>query len=56
MMIADSVGHGPVLQEAARELEAGLAELRELARGLHPAVLTDHGLEVALRSIRMRLP
>jgi signal transduction histidine kinase len=41
---------------ASEELEHALAELRELARGLHPAVLTDHGLEVALKSICDRAP
>ncbi len=44
------------LDLASRELEQALAELRELARGLHPAVLSDHGLEVALRSICDRAP
>jgi signal transduction histidine kinase len=44
------------LELASAELEHALAELRELARGLHPAVLTDHGLEVALRSICDRAP
>ena len=38
----------PVL-EALDELSTGLGELRDLARGLHPAVLSDHGLERALR-------
>ena len=33
---------------------AGLAELRDLARGLHPAVLSDHGLEHALRALAQR--
>jgi PAS domain S-box-containing protein len=33
------------------ELRAGLGELRELAHGLHPAVLTDRGLERALSSL-----
>jgi PAS domain S-box-containing protein len=36
------------------ELRAGLAELRDLARGLHPAVLSDHGLEHALRALVQR--
>jgi PAS domain S-box-containing protein len=36
------------LQDAAIELDAALRELRELARGLHPAVLTEHGLGRAL--------
>jgi PAS domain S-box-containing protein len=43
----------PVL-EALGELGAGLAELRDLARGLHPAVLSDHGLEHALRALTQR--
>ena len=44
------------LAVAAEELEHALAELRELARGLHPAILTDRGLEVAVRSICDRAP
>jgi PAS domain S-box-containing protein len=43
----------PVLA-ALDELQAGLAELRDLARGLHPAVLSDHGLEHALRALAQR--
>ncbi|HYH90085.1 MAG TPA: PAS domain-containing protein [Solirubrobacteraceae bacterium] len=43
----------PVL-EALGELSAGLAELRDLARGLHPAVLSDHGLEHGLRAVAQR--
>ena len=38
------------------ELSDSLAELREIARGLHPAVLTDHGLEVALEGLVARSP
>jgi PAS domain S-box-containing protein len=36
------------------ELRAGLAELRDLAHGLHPAVLTDRGLDYALSSLANR--
>jgi len=36
------------------ELRAGLAELRDLAHGLHPAVLSDRGLERALSSLAYR--
>jgi signal transduction histidine kinase len=36
------------LKQAQRELAEALAELRELARGIHPAVLTDQGLVPAL--------
>ena len=44
------------LDEARGELAVSLAELRDVARGLHPAVLTGHGLEVALESIAARSP
>ena len=44
------------LTRANEELSATLAELRELARGLHPAVLSDHGLEPAIRSLMQRAP
>ena len=42
--------------EARAELSQSLEELRELATGLHPAVLTDHGLAVALDGITARTP
>jgi PAS domain S-box-containing protein len=45
-----------LLDDASRELDTGLAELRELARGLHPAVLGDHGLLRALEALTARLP
>ena len=38
-----------MIGEAIDELDTSLSELRELARGIHPAVLTDRGLEPALR-------
>ena len=44
------------LARAAEELAGALAELRELARGLHPAVLTDHGLGAALGALAGRAP
>jgi PAS domain S-box-containing protein len=43
-----------LVREAHAELEAGLADLRELARGIHPAVLTDHGLSAAVRALTDR--
>jgi len=45
-----------LLDDASRELDTGLAELREIARGLHPAVLSDHGLLRALEALTARLP
>ena len=53
------VGHDDVevdelLQEADAELMTGLDELRALARGIHPAVLTDEGLSAALASLARR--
>jgi PAS domain S-box-containing protein len=38
----------------AAELDEALAELRELARGIHPTVLTDHGLPDALEALAVR--
>ena len=42
------------LDEVLTELRAGLAELRDLAHGLHPAVLSDRGLAHALSSLAHR--
>lgn len=39
------------LQGVLTELRTGLGELRDLARGLHPAILTDRGLERALTAL-----
>lgn len=42
------------LQDASDELKLALAELRELARGIHPAILTTSGLGPALVSLAER--
>ena len=47
---------GPLLDQALAELQSGLAELRELARGIHPPLLTEQGLEPALRALVARAP
>ena len=45
-----------MLAHAGTELDQALAELREIARGLHPAVLTDRGLGPALDALATRAP
>ena len=42
------------VKACADELQTALGELRELARGIHPVVLTEHGLEAALRALASR--
>jgi PAS domain S-box-containing protein len=44
------------LDEASEALENALGELRELARGIHPAVLSEHGLPAALSALANRVP
>jgi signal transduction histidine kinase len=45
-----------LLTSAQNELAQALEELRELARGIHPAVLTDRGLRPALETLVARAP
>jgi signal transduction histidine kinase len=45
-----------VLAAAVSELQVAVEELRELARGVHPAVLTEEGLGGALESLAARTP
>jgi PAS domain S-box-containing protein len=47
---------GPLLDEAIEELAHTTKELREFARGIHPAVLTEGGLDPALRALAARSP
>jgi signal transduction histidine kinase len=44
------------ISHAREELELALGELRELARGIHPAILTDRGLGPALKALVSRAP
>ena len=44
------------LRGCIEDLQTALAELRELARGLHPAVLTDRGVTAALQALAARSP
>jgi signal transduction histidine kinase len=45
-----------MLSDAGADLKLALEELRDLARGLHPAILTDRGLTPALQSLANRAP
>ncbi len=51
---ADHPGLGQELTGVATGLGEVLAELRELSRGIHPAILTDGGLAPALRALARR--
>ncbi len=52
----DPAGAKAVLGRAREHLEHGLGELRDLARGIHPAVLTERGLEAAVLALVQRAP
>ncbi|MDW5598266.1 sensor histidine kinase, partial [Conexibacter stalactiti] len=45
-----------LIREARDEARLALEELRELARGIHPAILTDRGLGPALEALASRAP
>jgi PAS domain S-box-containing protein len=53
---SDPAAARTTLTDAGEELGLALAELRELARGLHPAVLTDRGLRAAVEMLAGRSP
>jgi signal transduction histidine kinase len=44
-----------LLEEARGELDESLRELRELARGIHPAIVTERGLGAALEGLASRV-
>jgi signal transduction histidine kinase len=59
LRLAARAADGPaaaMIDDAMGELGCALGELRELARGLHPALLTDHGLAAAIQSLAARAP
>jgi signal transduction histidine kinase len=45
-----------MLERAIAELGAGLDDLRDLARGIHPTLLADHGVAAAVRALAARVP
>ncbi|MFD7642174.1 sensor histidine kinase [Kitasatospora sp. NPDC059795] len=50
----DPVAAQKMVDAAHGEVKLALQELRDLARGIHPAVLTDRGLDAALSSVAAR--
>jgi signal transduction histidine kinase len=46
----------PLVAQAREDAQAAVNELRELARGIHPALLSDRGLEAALEALAARAP
>ena len=52
----DPTAAAEILDEAGEQLAQGLEQLRELARGIHPALLTDRGLKAALAALSSRAP
>ena len=56
MLEKDSAAAHERLTAAQDQLANALAELRELARGIHPAILTDRGLGAALEGLVARAP
>jgi len=59
-MLRDRDGADPAiadaLAQAAAELQKAISELRELARGIHPAILSEEGLPAAVESLADRSP
>ncbi|QKW08544.1 sensor domain-containing protein [Streptomyces sp. NA04227] len=53
-LLEDPDGAAQMVDEAHGEVKLALQELRDLARGIHPAVLTDRGLDAALSSVASR--
>ncbi|EFL34189.1 two-component system sensor kinase [Streptomyces viridochromogenes DSM 40736] len=53
-VLEDPDAAAAMVSEAHGEVKLALQELRDLARGIHPAVLTDRGLDAALSSIASR--
>ncbi|MFD3520862.1 sensor histidine kinase [Streptomyces sp. NPDC058653] len=53
-LLEDPETAASMVDEAHGEVKLALQELRDLARGIHPAVLTDRGLDAALSSVASR--
>jgi signal transduction histidine kinase len=53
-MDTDPAAARELLDQAHRDAKDSITELRQLARGIHPAVLTDRGLDAALSAVASR--
>jgi signal transduction histidine kinase len=53
-LLEDPEAAARMVGEAHGEVKIALQELRDLARGIHPAILTDRGLDAALSSVATR--
>jgi PAS domain S-box-containing protein len=54
-LASDPNATAELLDDASRDLDTALQELREIARGLHPAILGEQGLRQALEALAERL-
>jgi signal transduction histidine kinase len=52
----DPAGAAELVAQAQEEAQLAIEELRELARGIHPALLNDRGLAAALEALATRAP
>jgi signal transduction histidine kinase len=55
-LLRDHHGDPQLLEQAEAELQTALHELRDLARGIHPSILSERGLAAAVRSLAARAP
>ncbi|TCL80524.1 signal transduction histidine kinase [Curtobacterium sp. PhB142] len=51
---SDPAATRELLDQAHRDAKESITELRQLARGIHPAILTDRGLDAALSAVAAR--
>jgi len=57
LQLAQARGEGtPLVAEGVEQVRAAIAELRELARGIHPSILTHRGLGAAVEALTHRMP
>jgi signal transduction histidine kinase len=55
-LVSDPASAAQLLAQAREEAQLAIDELRELARGIHPALLSDRGLRAALEALATRAP